>query len=369
MRVLFLSAAYIPNVGGIERLLQRMCRQLRERGHEVMVVAADGDGVDVIDGVSVCRTRVDRAIRTRDIRELHRLQRWMSRVHDDFAPDVVHSHDIGPLLWNWQRATRHSPAPVVVTVHTVMTEHLDLSEDSFGAIGRMLEDATVVTAVSQHAANDTLTYAPSIADRMRVLLNGVDAPPVGDAPVVEGRLLAVGRLVRQKGFDTAITALARVAERVPSAHLLIVGDGEERRSLEAHAAAVGVSDRIEFAGQVEPDEVRQMMQRCVAVVMPSRYEGLPLVALEAAWAGRPVVGSTVSGLSEAVVDGVTGILVPPDDPEALVTALVGVLGDDVMTARLGAAARERAKALYDFGRCLNEYEALYRELMQGVVTK
>lgn len=362
MRILFLAPAYIPHFGGIERLLQRLCRDLQARGHEVLVVCADGESVDEVDGVTVHRLRVDQALRSGDIRALHRLQRAMGAINDSFAPDVVHSHDVGPLLWNWQRATRRSAVPLVVTVHTVMTEHLDLSVESFGAIGRMLQDAQLVTAVSEHAATDTLGYAPGVADRMRVVINGVDPPPPMTEAREAGLLLAVGRLTRQKGFDTIIRLLPDIIDRVPSARLRIVGGGEEHDALVALAAECGVGDRVEFTGAVEPDEVRRALQRSAVVVMPSRYEGLPLVALEAAWAERPVVAYAVSGLNEAVVDGLTGRLATPGDASALLHAIVSVLSDAAAAATMGTAARERAEVLYGFDRCCSEYEAIYAEL-------
>jgi glycogen(starch) synthase len=191
----------------------------------------------------------------------------------------------------------------------------------------------------------------------------VPLPPApGPPPLDPPHLLGIGRLVPFKGFDVALQAFRRVLDRLPRARLTLAGDGPERTALEHLAARLGVRDAVDFVGWVHPGRVQALMSAATLVLMPSRWEGLPLVALEAQAAGRPVVASRAGGLPEVVVDGETGRLVPPDAPEALADAVLALLARPVELARMGHAARERAARVFDQVRCVDEYAALLEEV-------
>ncbi len=159
-----------------------------------------------------------------------------------------------------------------------------------------------------------------------------------DAFVVAG----VGRLVPIKGFDVLVAALPGVVARVPGARLLLVGDGEERAALEARAAALGMADRVSVTGAV--GDVTAHLAAADVLAAPSRNEGMGRVLVEAMALGLPVVGTTVGGIPDVIVDGECGRLVPPDDPAALAGALADLGADGALRAKLGAAARPRAEA-------------------------
>ncbi len=163
-------------------------------------------------------------------------------------------------------------------------------------------------------------------------------------PGPEGELLFVGRLRIRKGVEVLLEALARplLAER--GARLLVAGEGEHRARLERRTRELGLGGRVRFLGRRGAGEVRRLLAGARALVVPSIYEGMPLVVLEAMEAGRPVVASAVSGIPEVVLDGETGWLVPPEDPAALATALAAALADPEEAARRGAAGRRRLEA-------------------------
>jgi glycosyltransferase involved in cell wall biosynthesis len=156
-----------------------------------------------------------------------------------------------------------------------------------------------------------------------------------------GFLLFVGRLRIRKGVDVLLAAMPELRRRHPAARLLIAGDGEHRPALERQAAALGLGEAVRFAGRVGAAEVRGLLRRAAALVVPSIYEGMPLVVLEAMDASVPVVASGVSGIPEVVDDGRTGWLVPPEDPPALAAALAAVLDEPGEARRRGAAGRRR----------------------------
>jgi glycosyltransferase involved in cell wall biosynthesis len=156
-----------------------------------------------------------------------------------------------------------------------------------------------------------------------------------------GYLLFVGRLRIRKGVEVLLEALSDLRSRHPGARLRIAGDGEHRERLERRAAELELGEAVVFLGTCDAGRVRRLLAGAAALVVPSIYEGMPLVVLEAMAAGVPVVASAVSGIPEVVVDGETGWLVPPEDPRALAAALEAVLTRPEEARRRGEAGRLR----------------------------
>jgi glycosyltransferase involved in cell wall biosynthesis len=188
-----------------------------------------------------------------------------------------------------------------------------------------------------------------------VIPNGVDGAAFAAAapwPHPRPYVLAVGRLVPQKGFDVLLAALARLDHDVDC---LIAGDGPERDALVALRARLGLERRVEFLGTIGPDRLPALYRGATLVACPSRWEGLPLVCLEAMAAGRAVVASAVDGIPDAVVADTTGLLVPRDAPAALATALARLLAAPDVRARMGAAAATRAREEFAWPRVTAAY--------------
>jgi glycosyltransferase involved in cell wall biosynthesis len=154
-----------------------------------------------------------------------------------------------------------------------------------------------------------------------------------------GYLLVVGRLRIRKGVDVLLAAMPELLRRHPAARLLIAGDGEHRAALERAAAALALGEAVSFLGRADAMRVRRLLRGAAALVVPSIYEGMPLVVLEAMEASVPVVASRVSGIPEVVEDGRTGWLVPPEEPASLAVALAAALDDPAAASRRGAAGR------------------------------
>jgi glycosyltransferase involved in cell wall biosynthesis len=168
----------------------------------------------------------------------------------------------------------------------------------------------------------------------------------GSGVAGDGALLFVGRLRIRKGVEVLLEALAGLAAAGRPARLLVAGDGEHRAALERRAAELGLGAAVTFLGRCGAGRVRALLAAARALVVPSTYEGMPLVVLEAMEAGVPVVASAVSGIPEVVVDGETGWLVPAEDPRALAAALGEVLDDAAQAVRRGAAGRRRLDERY-----------------------
>jgi len=188
--------------------------------------------------------------------------------------------------------------------------------------------------------------------------NGVDDRGSRPASRADGAptIGAVGRLARQKGFDVLLRALVDI----PDARLVIVGDGPERPELELLSQRLGVADRTSFAGWIA--EPRSLLNSFDVLALPSRNEGFPLTVLEGLLAEVPVVATDVGSVPEAVVPGETGLLVEPEDVDALSGALSALLADTEERRRLGTRGRELVLARFTAAHMATGFERLYREL-------
>jgi glycosyltransferase involved in cell wall biosynthesis len=168
---------------------------------------------------------------------------------------------------------------------------------------------------------------------------------------------AIGRIEKQKGFDVMIRAL----EHVDGASLVVVGDGSERSALEELARQVGVAERIVWAGWSE--DARSYLASFDAFVLPSRFEGFPLALLEALLARSAVVATDVGSVAEAVLDGETGLLVPPEDPDALARGVQRLLADADLRRRLGDEGRRLVLDRFTATHMTTAFESLYEEIV------
>jgi glycosyltransferase involved in cell wall biosynthesis len=170
-------------------------------------------------------------------------------------------------------------------------------------------------------------------------------------------LLVVGRLEPQKGHRVLLDALPAVRAEFGSAIVVCVGEGGERAALEAQAVRLGVEGAVRFAGF--RSDVQRWLAAADVVVLPSFYEGLPLAAIEALAASRPVVATAVDGTPEVIVDGQTGLTVPPGDAKGLAAAIARLLREPLLAHRLGQAGRRRVEERFDETRQVRMTEQLY----------
>ena len=158
-------------------------------------------------------------------------------------------------------------------------------------------------------------------------------------------------------------ALKLVVDRFPNVRLTIAGDGPARNNLEHLVIELGLEKSVDFVGWVAPERVPALMNTATVVIMPSRWEGLPLVALEAALMARPLVVTPVEGLPEVVIHQQTGLLVDKENSEALAEAISFLLSRPEVAVAMGHAARRRVQEVFSFENCVDAYEAVYRRLM------
>ena len=365
MRVLFVADHFWPLIGGIEVWSARLVTGMAARGHEVRVVAsrsdADARAPDALDGVPIERLDFRAAVEERRLDRFGEALAGMRRIKREFAPHVVH---LGTVGWStlFHLLTRDAaPAPWLVTLTQQRLASQTSAADT--VLGRALASADWVSSVSRAVLDQAIELTPGVAGRSSVDYWGMPAPPRAAPPDVEPpRLLCIGRLVPAKGFDVALDAFAALARDNPRVSLAVAGAGPERDRLEQRARELGIAGRVTFEGWIDPHAVCARMGQASVVVLPSRQEGLPVVAVEAAWAGRPVVATDVSGMREVVVHGRTGLLVDAEDRGALAAAIGEIVSDPDRARRMGAEARRHAEERFSLEAMMNAYESLYERL-------
>jgi glycosyltransferase involved in cell wall biosynthesis len=345
---------YYPKTGGLENYARHCVRTLSKAGFRVLVFTSAPKGsrrsVDEVDGVRVYRLPRLFTLSNTAINPLWPLQ--LRSLFKSEGVDIINAHTPVPVMADAARLAR-GRRPILVTYHC------DLEKS--GLIGKILcrlENA-LLTKPTLAAADGVIATSDYYIEHSRVLnriqtKTVVSAPGVDTdlycrtaaPPVVPGRFIFVAQLDRShrhKGLDQLLEVIPEAKRVVPNLSLVVVGRGDDRERYAAKAAALGITDCVEFMGFVPDDALAKLYSSAGAVVLPSQSdtEGFGMVILEAAACGVPAIATRVGGIPAAVVDGATGLLVAPGDPDSLSAALVRIAQDVELRDRLGRNAFER----------------------------
>jgi glycosyltransferase involved in cell wall biosynthesis len=361
MRVLFVANTLPPkDISGVGEQVLQLASGLEARGHEVEVL---GRGPSGARGPKI-------------LFPLTVVPAFLRRMRT-FRPNVVQVHESdGALVAFVSRLTSgmRSPRPILVALLQVsyieeiravrplrfggetlgrpgLTETIFRLfkapvQIAFGCLTAWLADLVLAPsrATAGEISRDYQVRSVGVVPNVTGGLNWDAVAPVASSSEID--LLFVGRLRIRKGVEVLLEAVDLLREEYPEVRLTIVGDGEQRSALEAMVERRRLSDVVEFLGRRSPEEVRRLLTRSTALVVPSIYEGMPLVILEAMERAVPVVASAVSGIPEVVVDGETGWLVAAENPLELARALGEVKSDALEAARRGEAGKRRVAANY-----------------------
>jgi glycosyltransferase involved in cell wall biosynthesis len=343
--------------GGAEVYLATLVAALAHE-HDFVAILGERTGVEAARRLAAAGAQVTRVPGLGRVPRPAALRRLAATLRAA-DPAIVHANatDQGDGL-SAMLAAAALRRPCAVTVHLAVegrpTHHEALS-------GWALRRADAVIAVSEAVA----AHVAQLGVYPTVVRNGLPAPHPSAAPraalgIDDDAVLigGIGRLSEQKGWDVLCRACAALRAQCPAAVVAIIGDGPQRATLEALADAHGV--RLLGA---RPDAA-SLLGAFDVLAAPSRFEGLPLVAIEALHAGVPIVASDVAGLRDVVGDA--GVLVAPDDPEALGTALGRLAGDPQRRADLAGRGRARAAAHFGVERMAGQTLAVYARLGAGL---
>jgi glycosyltransferase involved in cell wall biosynthesis len=367
MKILLLSTSM--GMGGADKLLLTAARTLQSAGHEVRIVSLTALGPMGLQaqsfGIPTESLNMRRGVP--DPRGLVQLAKLVRA----WRPDVVHSHMVHANLM--ARALRlFVRVPVLIsTIHNIY-EGGQLWMMGYRLTNGLVDHMTIVSeAAADRFVNDRIVPR----NLLTVVPNGVDVDYFRDVSAdarekvrdsqglsAEFVWLAVGRFEIAKDYPNMLRAFADLRARRPEAILWLVGRGSLQGETEALVAELGLTAAVRFLG-VRHD-VPEVMSAADGYVMSSAWEGMPMVLLEAAAAGLPIVATRVGGNHEVVCDKETGYLVPPRDPHALAMAMARLmeLPEDQRRA-LGERGREHVRAHYGLHRVAEQWEALYRKVL------
>jgi glycosyltransferase involved in cell wall biosynthesis len=357
------------DVGGLERVVLHLVREARRDGNRVSVLCLERPGTlaGMAEALGARVVSVDKPPGFRP-----GIVPRIANVLRDLRPDVVHTHQVGALLYAGPAARR---ARVPVVVHTEHGKHY-AGRLRTRLLGRLAaRSARRLFAVSADILRELRDCRIAPPGKLVHVPNGVDVDRFeltddpadlrrefglpADVPVIG----TVGRLTGLKRQDVLLHGFARLQH--PTARLLIVGDGPAREELVSLAANLGITDRVVFAGY--RDRPERALAAMDVFALTSDSEGMPLAILEAWAAGKPVVASRVGGVPELVADGRTGLLFPAGDDAALAGCLDRLLRDRSLTEALGEAGRARVRNRYDTRTMAGTYLGHYRDLLRSTV--
>ena len=279
--------------------------------------------------------------------------------------DVVHAQAF-PSLLPCALALAGMSTPLVCTIHTSHFLRLAANPVIAPALGKLIELSDYNFAASKEIADVGESLGPTIS--VEVLVNGVETgifrPVEGAIPRADGRrrLVVPRRLFPKNGVEYFVRALPMIVAGA-DVDVIVIGDGPERKRLEALASELGVGDRIEFLGARPHAEMPGLLCSGDMAVFPSLVEATSVAALECMACGLPVAASAVGGLPQIVGDSVGGLF-PPGDPEALAAKVVELLGDGGLAGR-GRVGREKVVAKWSNERLVDRHEEVYGGLVGG----
>jgi glycosyltransferase involved in cell wall biosynthesis len=377
-----------PDSGGQNVHVRELSLALGRAGHDVTVYTRrdDPDLPEVVAFGPGARVRHLTAGPSRPVPKddlvpfVPLLAQQLERAWRADPPDVVHAH-----FWMSGLAARGAAGllglPLLQTFHALgHVKKREQGADDTSPAGRIPAEETLVRTADRLTASceDELFELLRLgANRRRISVVpcGVDPEefsPEGPTPRRgrRKRVLALGRVVRRKGVDEVVEALREVPDTElvvaggPPAGVDLLADPELTRLREL-ARRMRVAGRVRFLGAVRRPDVPALIRSADAVVCAPWYEPFGIVPLEAMSCGRPVVATAVGGMKDTVVDGETGLLVPPRDPKALGAALRALLADPQAVADLGAAGRRRVLSRYTWTKVAASTAAAYREAIAG----
>lgn len=308
--------------------------------------------------------------------------RTLAKIIRKNLPDVVHVQYMAPGLLPIIAARIARVPRILATVHQPGTPH-GIKNHLLLRFGAMLTNHFICVSEAAEKSWFGNSYLLDVTDKEKIkgkrhftIPNGVDIagldtslaaglPKMAEitASLKENQVIGtVARLSMEKGIDILLEAFALVYKEFHQSKLLIVGDGNQSAELKTLANRLGISDAIIWTGQLSWHEAMSCVEHMDIVVVPSRFEGFGLTAVEAMACGKPVVASRVDGLAEIIQDGITGVLVLPEKPSNLASAIINLLKDKGCRQKIGVAARKHVEEYYSYPifreRCRFVYEVL-----------
>jgi glycosyltransferase involved in cell wall biosynthesis len=389
MKILTLSHGYPPVISGVTLVVQKVAREMVRRGHQVTVVTASDRGTPYQDqdqGVELLRVRSAPNPFWSEGRLPLLSYDGLQEIVADIQPDVINTHDSGLLgaqLYRLEHEKGHIPE--LLTCHYLpryVTHYVNIGDTVEGVVEDIAWEITIrMLNGFDHVIFPTQTQQRAFIEEgldipSTVISNGLDISRYnpdgsGEEDVVARyelppgpRILAVGRLAKDKKIDVLIQAMAEIPS-AHAAHLLLVGRGDDRERLQDLVDSLALQNGVHFLGFVPEEDLPALYRHSDIFAIASDVEVQSIPTLQAAATGLPIVAAEAAALPELVENNTNGYLVPPDNPRALATAIGQILAHPKLAEKFGQASleigrRHAEKATFD------AYEKLYRTYDQQV---
>jgi glycosyltransferase involved in cell wall biosynthesis len=348
--------------GGPQQVIY-LIKALADRGHESVLVCPPGSGIDQAARLAGIHVQNLFCAGDLDLPFAYRLTQYLKELE----PDLVHCHSRRGADMLGGMAASFADIPAIVSRRVDNAEMRLLAALRYRPFRKIIAiSETIARVLREHGVDD---------DRIEVIRSAVDTEQLGlkvdcgkvreefavpaDACVVA----AAGQLIPRKGHRYLLQAAADLRRRYPHLRLVIFGEGYLNNQLRAQAASLGLGDIVQFAGF--RDDLDDFMGCIDIFAHPALSEGLGVAALKAAAAAVPVVGFAAGGLPEAVIDGETGLLVPPADADALARAIASLIDDPGQRKKLGAAGQDRMQKDFSIATMADKHVNLYETILNG----
>lgn len=354
-------------LGGIQRLIVNLIKgRMGEYDISVVGLGENGPSRGMIESAGA-RTRALEKRPGPDFRAVLRLRKALR----DEAPDTLHIHNQGPLVYAAWLPVFRSGKKVVFTLHSPISNSKSLMAR---LVKRALGNVDELVAVGE-SVGDNLKRFFDITRDVKVIPNGlfpIERDSAGAARLREKWLIPpgvplvgfVGRLVENKRVDILLEAASIAVKSGFEAIFLIVGDGPEMANLRDRVKSLGIENNVRFAGEIM--DVEPVFSALDVLVLPSRSEGLPMTVIEAMSAGVPVIASNNGGNQAALFGGKGGIIVPGNDPSDYTREIIRLLSDQELCRRISEEGRQLVAKRNSMEAMVRAYEALYGVTAEGI---
>lgn len=307
-----------------------------------------------------------------------RLANHVRRLHQQKPIDIIHAHSALPCGHAASLLAERLHVPFVVTVHGLDVFNPCFQPGTYGARQRAKVSAEVyrraasVICISR-AVETTLTGGMPQPVSSCVIYNGTDSEMFSPDEVSTGQhaptVLVVGNLLRFKGHEIVLRAMAQIAVQFPDLQCRIIGEGSDKDRFAGLARELGISERASFLGRQSRESVAEAMRECTIFALPSSFEGLGCVYLEAMACCKPVIACQGQGIGEIIQHQHNGWLIPVDDVQAMCDALLRLLGSSELRDRIGTNARQTITHGLTIQDQVRRLDDLYRAVTKHAVTE
>ena len=368
MKKKILQITHDLDLGGLQQVIVHLCTYINRDLFDVSVLCLREKGMfaTVIENMGIRVFSLDQNLLGVDYFAFVKI----CRILKNECIDIVHTHNTQPFIDGGLAAVL---AGVQTVIHTDHARKYPDKRSYMFAEWLLSHFVYKVIGVSDHTRLELIRYEKMSPRKVVTIPNGID-PSKLEGKIDKKALLKdlninnrnpvigfCGRIAEQKGLIYLLQALPAICSSFPEAVVLLAGDGPLRQDLEHRSQEMGIGDKVKFLGTRQ--DIPSLLKVFDVFVLPSIFEGLPMVVLEAMAAGCPVVATDVGGTSTAIDNGKTGILVGPENPGELARGITALLTDRELRNRIIAAAKESVNNNFSAKKMTQRYEQLYLRLI------